>query len=711
MNYIAHRIEESGQEQMLFEHLRNTAELTSKFAKEFRAEDWGYICGLLHDIGKYSNAFQRRIRNLGPKVDHSTAGAKEAKKLGLDPISFCIAGHHSGLPDLGNVVDGEDASSLCGRLKKSVSDYSSFLEEIKLTRIPKELKLSRNSNNNDFTLSVFTRMLYSCLVDADYLDTENFMQQGLVRRGMGEPLEILQNRLMNHIQSWLKNEELDTINGHRSHILNNCVKKSSGERCIYKMTMPTGSGKTISSMAFALNHAVKHGMNRIIYVIPYTSIIEQNAKVFKTILGDDNVLEHHSQIEFATTEELKKNQLATENWDAPIVVTTNVQFFESLFSNKSSKCRKLHNIANSVIIFDEVQMLPVEYLNPCIAMIEELVKNYGCTTVLCTATQPPLENLFSKNIKIVELCPDIQKEFDYFKRNTIQSMMDIKEDNLIDNLRKEKSALCIVNTRKRAQAIYDRLKGDGVYHLSTTMYPEHRMQIISMIKERLKDKTKKCVVISTSLVEAGVDLDFQNVYRQMSGMDSILQAAGRCNREGERPKEECKVSVFQFEEKINNDIEQRISATKNALRKYSDWNDHKMVDEYFERLFCQKKYSMDRKNILNQFQNGTFNFKKVAEDFKFIESDTYSIFIPINEEAESILNELRFKGYTKELMRKATRYIVPVYENDFKNYYGAGMLREISDNLEGCYELTNLKQYSEEIGLSLNLGSGEAIMM
>lgn len=310
--------------------------------------------------------------------------------------------------------------------------------------------------------------------------------------------------------------------------------------------MPTGGGKTVASLAFALKHAVEHNMDRVIYVIPYTSIIEQNAQIFREILGDDNVLENHCNVDYEGTEEFRPMQLASENWDKPVVVTTNVQFFESLFSNKSSKCRKLHNIANSVIIFDEAQMLPIDYLTPCLSMIQELVENYGTSVVLCTATQPALDDFFVSKEQIVELCPRLGEQFRFFERVTYQNIGSISKEGITELLAKEQSVLCIVNTRKDAQELYHSLQGGGVYHLSTSMYPKHRKRVLKCVKERLSTK-KKCILISTSLVEAGVDLDFSCVYREIAGIDSMIQAAGRCNREGKRTVEESKVYIFELE--------------------------------------------------------------------------------------------------------------------------------------------------------------------
>ena len=312
-------------------------------------------------------------------------------------------------------------------------------------------------------------------------------------------------------------------------------------------------------------------MDRVIYVIPYTSIIEQNAAVFREILGDSNVLEHHSNMDdFAAegleeTEELKAMHLAAENWDKPVIVTTNVQFFESLYGSRSSRCRKLHNIANSVIIFDEAQMLPTDYLKPCTAMIEELIANYRVSAVLCTATQPALRPFFPKERHITELCSRMEEQFRFFKRTTFSDLGTISESQLEEHLGAERKALCIVNTRRQAQELYKELKGEGVYHLSTSMYPSHRRRVLEEIKTCLDDG-RKCLVISTSLVEAGVDLDFDTVYRELAGVDSMIQAAGRCNREGKRGARESRVFTFSLEgEKTSPGQAQQTSIAKSLL--------------------------------------------------------------------------------------------------------------------------------------------------
>lgn len=710
MKYIAHI--DGERIQTIKEHLEGTAKLSGEFAEKFGKQDWGYCCGMLHDIGKYSIDFQKRI--LGEnnyRVDHSTAGARVCLEKGgkYSFLEYCIAGHHAGLPNYGNNYDESTDSTLSGRRLKKLSDYQAYQTEIEVPAInsmPIDLK---RTVNPDFSLSVFMRMIYSCLVDADFLDTEAFMKEGKQGRNSGENIEILFKKLENYISGWLKNQDIDTVNGRRTEILKNCLEMGKTEKGLFRLTVPTGGGKTVASLAFALRHALENKMDRIIYVIPYTSIIEQNAKVFRDILGEENVLENHCNVDYESSEELLPMQLASENWDKPIVVTTNVQFFESLFANKSSKCRKLHNIANSVIIFDEAQMLPNDYLKPCIAMIEELVNNYQASAVLCTATQPALASFFHEGISAKELCPRMEEQFEFFKRTVFENVGVLTENDLIQRLEKEYQALCIVNTKKRAQRIYKQLEGEGVYHLSTSMYPKHRRRILREIRERLQ-KNKKCILISTSLVEAGVDLDFQSVYRELAGVDSMIQAAGRCNREGLRPEKESKVYIFQFEGKENVlGQRQQIDVAKSVIADNRDISDMESITQYFEMLYHIKGDSLDKKKILDEFRNKRYNFAKVGKEFKLIEQNTKTIFINYETEANETLCLLKERGFTRSGMRKASQYCITVYENEFNKLYGIGSIQPISEDIEDFYELRDKEKYTEKIGLELELDDGAAV--
>ena len=381
-------------------------------------------------------------------------------------------------------------------------------------------------------------MLYSCLVDADFLDTEAFMSGSNAGRSGYDPLPVLLERLSEYISPW--RTPTTELNRNRCAILEQCLEKASGPRGIYTLTVPTGGGKTVSSLAFGLKHAVKNGMKRVIYVVPYTSIIEQNAAVFREILGENNVVEHHSGVCLDEDDETNRLnrflRLAAENWDAPVIVTTAVQFFESFYSNRPSQCRKLHNVANSVVIFDEAQMLPTCHLLPCVGVMANLAARFRSTIVLCTATQPVLADLFRKfypNQQIQEICPEIGDSFQKFRRVTYRDGGKLSNSALAEALSRENQVLCIVNTRKAAQEVFNLLPQEGRFHLSTLLYPEHRKEVLNTVRKRLKDGLP-CRVVSTSLIEAGVDVDFPAVYREIAGLDSIAQAAGRCNREGKR---------------------------------------------------------------------------------------------------------------------------------------------------------------------------------
>ena len=698
MKYLAHISEDKQREQSIKSHLEETALLAKEFAEEFGYGEWGYFCGLLHDIGKYSTKFQGRIMGSGEKTDHATAGAQLCLRLGKEKGSYyvapayCIAGHHAGLPDTGTSADTGDRGTFTGRMKKRVEDYGAYQEEISIPPLPPPVLSAAEKKDLTFSMSFLIRMLYSCLVDADYLNTEDFMKDGETSRMTGETIPFLLEKLNRHIAKWLVNDDQDTVNGRRTEILKSCIEKGKKKKGLFRLTVPTGGGKTVASLAFALNHAAEHGMKRIIYVIPYTSIIEQNAKVFSHILGEENVLEHHSGIDYESTDELKLKQLAAENWDLPIVVTTNVQFFESLFSNKSSKCRKLHNIANSIIIFDEAQMLPNDYLRPCIASMEELIRHYESSIVLCTATQPSLQNFFPKDMQYTELCPRMEEQFRFFKRAIFKNLGKITEDELLDRVRNEEQALCILNTKNNVQKLYEKIKGEGVYHLSTFMYPRHRQERLEAIRERLA-AGEKCIVIATSLVEAGVDLDFQTVYRELAGVDSMIQAAGRCNREGKRDALGSFACYFQLEESRRvPGQEQQIDTAKQVIRRYEDIGSLDAVQEYFTRLYQFKGSALDKKNILEEFQKGRFAFAAVGKEFKLIEQNTKTILIPAQERAKEIAEELKFKGASKKMIREAGKYCVNVYENLFRKMYDAGMFVGVSEELGGFLCFKRLQQ-------------------
>ena len=567
MEFLAH-ISDDGRKQTVQEHLEGTARLCSEFAAAFDAAEQGYLAGISHDIGKYTEAFQRRLHG-GPKVDHATAGAIECANAGFGQAAVCVIGHHSGLPDMGNErTDQPGDATFYGRIKRGLAGGIEPYRGNWPGKLPKTAPAPASARSG-FSAAAWTRMLYSCLVDADYLDTERFMQPYKLSRGGYDGMERLLGKLEKHIEKWANPE--NEMNKYRWEILSECLRCGEKTKGIYTLTVPTGGGKTVSSMAFALRHAVAHGMKHIIYVIPYTSIIEQNAAVFKEILGEDNVLEHHSgklyELEDASSPAQYRLAMATENWDMPVIVTTAVQFFESFYSNRSSKCRKLHSLANSVIIFDEAQMLPTCHLQPCVGAIAELVRHFGATAVLCTATQPVLGDIFKRfgwSENIPELCLGTQALYEKFRRVSFRNAGGLSNEMLAGELKNSRQVLCIVNSRRAAQEIYDMLPKEGSYHLSTLMYPAHRQRVLNEIRQRLKEGAV-CRVLSTSLIEAGVDVDFPTVYREMAGLDSILQAAGRCNREGRRSSVESTVTIFKSEHKSHSLIGSNIGAANTAV--------------------------------------------------------------------------------------------------------------------------------------------------
>ena len=562
-----------------------------------------------------------------------------------------------------------------------------------------------------FATAFYIRMLYSCLVDADYIDTETFMNGDAGRRNY-EPLSALCDKLTAYISKWNNpTREIDIL---RQKILNSCIEKASAPRGIFSLTVPTGGGKTVASMAFALNHAAANSMKRIIYVIPYTSIIEQNAKVFRDILGQENVVEHHSSVSYELSEnadELEyRSALATENWDAPVIVTTAVQFFESLYANRSSKCRKLHNIANSVIIFDEAQMIPSNNLRPCVAAIAELVRAYNATAVLCTATQPAIDEMlleYSKKESVVELCPDVDDMFEKFRRTSFEKEGRLTTDELVSRLESQQQVLCIVNTRKFAQEVYEALPSEGRFHLSTLMCPVHRKQKLDEIRERLKSG-KTCRVVSTSLIEAGVDVDFPRVFREMAGLDSILQAAGRCNREGKRSAESSIVTVFESENKVNKLIAVNLDGAEETLRDWTQPNTTSTIERYFKayRDFLRND---DKSGVITASEKGISGcglpFEWIAKEFKLIDQNTFTVYISVGEGKE-LISRLREGERSRELYRKAGMYSVSIYENHFNALINAGAAEPFGDD---AAILTDLSLYSDEKGLATDVRDGSAL--
>jgi len=734
MKYYAHSSDNSEKSwQELIVHLKNTAKIAGKYASKFNAKEFGYICGLLHDVGKYSQDFQDKLKGKIVRVDHSTAGAQEACKLYGNAIgrliAYCIAGHHGGLLNYGTAASTE--GTLYARLHKNLEDFNVYKDELSsiINKVLPKIPFKPIDKYFGFSFSFFIRMLFSCLVDADFLDTENYMSDVVKPRGENTSILSLNSRFGNFLSS-LKYPQTK-INIMRQEILESCLNMASKEPGLFTLTVPTGGGKTYSSLAFALKHATINELERIIYVIPYTSIIEQNAKLFKDAVGYESVLEHHSNFQFddRDTENSQtlneKLKLASENWDIPIIVTTNVQFFESLFSNRSSKCRKIHNMTKSIIIFDEVQMLPVQCLKPCLLAVSELVSNYGSTAIFCTATQPSINKMLPSSIQPIEMMNDPRQLYNEFKKVEIIKRGKMSDEKLVDELNKLEQVLCIVNTRKHAREIFNKLEDkNSIFHLSSLMCPLHRQETLRKIRECLMSK-KPSKVISTQLIEAGVDIDFPVVYRSISGIDSIIQSAGRCNREGKLKKG----NVFVFEPlsefaKISGYLKRTAAVANMVFRKYPDPISLDAIDYYFKILYdIEGEESLDKEKIIECFERNykqlEFDFQIAAEKFKLIKDNTYSIIIPYVAEDENdllrnraavkkILNEAEFSPYPLSVARKLQPYIVQVYEHEYKALFKNGKLNTINDNFTVLEDFT--KNYSQATGLKIPKDTyGEAI--
>jgi len=526
---------------LLSEHLDGTGRRAAAFLAAVGCAELAQAAGLLHDLDKYSREFQGRLHGDQSRVDHSTAGAKIAQARYGPPLgkvlAFCIAGHHAGLA---NGVEDGHTRALHGRLEQEFGSGLPVLDdawqrEVALPPVirPPLLK-SRNQEGVGFSIAFFTRMLFSALVDADYLDTEAYFASlggESPLRGDHPPLADLQRRLDRHLEELTSSAESSAVNDLRGSVLSHALLSADLAPGLFSLTVPTGGGKTLASLAFALRHAVRHGLRRVIYVIPFTSIVEQTAQVFRDALGDDGagfVLEHHSAFGEETRacrEARDKLRLAMENWDAPVVVTTAVQFFESLFACRPSRCRKLHNIINSVVILDEAQTLPLALLRPCVAVLDELARNYHSSIVLCTATQPALsEPEFRDGFEGVrEIAPDPPGLYRALERVRVHKPETLDDATLAARLRATDQVLCIVNTRRHAQALYGAIsKERGARHLTTLMCAKHRSAVLADLRLDLKEG-KPIRLVATSLIEAGVDVDFPVVYRATVGLDSIAQ--------------------------------------------------------------------------------------------------------------------------------------------------------------------------------------------
>lgn len=709
---------------LLDDHLRDVAQIAADFAADFDSCDWANIAGLWHDLGKYSTEFQQYIRlvtgydahiEAPGRVDHSTAGAIHAmRQFGAHGriLAYLIAGHHAGLADWS--AAGTGAKALSVRLD-AAQDY--LLDRIPAQAIPAEIfsqaKPTTKPRGGSDALHLWLRMLFSCLIDADRLDTETFMDGP--RSAYGDIAGLIAD-FDKYMAAFEASADNTPVNDIRADILRQCRDKAELAPGLFSLTVPTGGGKTLSGMAFALRHAVQHKKQRIIYVIPYTSIIEQTAGTFRDIFGN-NVIEHHANLD--PDKEDARSHLATENWDAPIIVTTNVQFFESLFAARTSRCRKLHNIVNSVVVLDEAQLLPPEFLQPITDVMNQLARHYGVTFVLSTATQPALGSFQSfggqpfrglDNVREIMDNPDAL--YQALRRVEVVVPTDLQTprdwQSIADELVWYPSVLCVVSRRDDARELHRLMtvKEDGkdTLHLSALMCGEHRSKVIEDIKVRLK-RGEPVRVISTQLVEAGVDVDFPVVYRALAGLDSIAQAAGRCNREGKQNGLGRVVVFVPLKPAPPGLLRQAAQISVSLLSgRESNVLGRDLAKQFFEHLYVRAP-SLDKHGITDDLTRDAreceIQFRTVAEKFRLIDDSAYQTILVRYGDSHQLLDRLEIEGPHRKLMRKLQRYSVNIPKRLFAQLEKQGDVQE-SKKLPGIYVQVGGTLYDDALGVVID---------
>lgn len=713
--------------QPLSEHLRNVARLASEFSAAFGASNCGYAAGALHDLGKYTSDFQRRLNGHLIRVDHATRGAIVAVErygaLGR-LLAYGIAGHHAGLA---NGAEAGERTALRDRLRgvglpELLEGWDQEVTLPALDRMGLHCVKAHSPERASFQLAFLARMLFSCLVDADYLDTEAYydgIEGRTSHRDAPVPsLEELRKQLDSHLSRFKADTPVNRI---RADILRHVRHQSGLAPGLFSLTVPTGGGKTLASLAFALDHAIRLGLRRVIFVIPFTSIVEQNADVFRAALGPLGpaaVLEHHSAFAAPTPprdepdrfQAQEKLRLAMENWEAPIVVTTAVQFFESLFAARPSQCRKLHNIADGVVILDEAQTLPLKFLRPVVAAIDELARNYRSSVVLCTATQPALNSPdFKGGLEGVrELGPDPGITFRKLERVRIKHVGVLDDVQLTAELRARRQVLCIVNNRRHARAVYQSLADlSGSRYLTTLMCARHRSKVLTSVRGML-DRGEPCRLVATSLIEAGVDVSFPQVFRAEAGLDSIAQAAGRCNRSGEWPVNESEVFVFSNasdEWAPPPELRQFAQAAREVMRNHSDDPlSPSAIEAYFRQLYWQKgDGELDAANLMGLVQSSRIDslpFESLAVKFRMIDSVQMPVIVPYDDEARDALRQLQHSEKIGKLARKLQPYLVAVPCPTFESLCSLGAVQPVAAQWgEQFMWLTNPDLYHEQDGL------------
>lgn len=717
--YKAHINETNNSVQSVKEHCLSTAELARQYCID-KLNDVVYTMGILHDVGKYQRSFQQKItygKNI--RVEHSTCGSIVAKERYNNVLSlimqYCIAGHHSGIPDGGYTNDTDDMTTLSGRLKRQFEDYSAYKEELELLDIDEKQFnefLCQNCRSQKDIIEKFaflTRYCFSCLTDADSNDTAEFCN-GIQNREMKSDFEKCLNRINRRISSFESTTELQKS---RSLIQQQVYNKSDVSSEIYLMNMPTGSGKTLCSMKFALERAIKTNKKRIIYVIPYNSIIDQTADLFENLFEEDaQILRHQSSFSYDDLDvsEDYKNVVrqATENWNARIIITTAVQFFQSIYANKRGKLRKMHNMADSVIVFDEAHLMPINFLQPCLRAISYITKLLNSEAVFLTATMPDFHKLIKNyslpDSKITNLIDDTSL-FEKFRKCSYVNIGTVDYDSLIAKACNNPSALIVVNKRSTARKIYSLCCGKK-FHLSTYMSAYDRKNTIEQIKNELRNleedypglqnvpDDRKITVVSTSLIEAGVDLDFYCVFRELSGLDSILQAGGRCNREGKRKSAE--VFIFSLDlESRSASSDQRANITKGLMAEYNDISCPESIQKYYDRLYFINNEHIIKNSISEKCSDlRSIPFSKYAEDFEIIDSNTVSVVVASDDTSRQLIEDIKNTGFGNH--RKLQKYAFSVYRYEFEELFKQHV---VDDYKSGIWCLTNSDYYDENIGV------------
>lgn len=728
--------------ELLVTHHAHVAQRSAEFAEVFHWREAAWVAGNLHDIGKCSVAVQTYLRGQGPSCDHSTAGARQAvaaypAALGR-MLAVIVAGHHAGLSD-GDTLDRRlDPDTT------PIPDYAGWAAHAAPLPLPRALSPTRRwqpSRDDGFAQMVLTRMLFSCLVDADFLETERFYAQAEGTepdRRVGRDLDTLRTRLNTHLERTRAGTVPTPLNALRTRILDHVLTRATLPPGLFTLTVPTGGGKTLTSLSFALDHARAHNLRRIVYVIPYTSIVEQTAAVFEDALGQDaGILEHHAGFDWEAavktatdsglgSEATARLRRAAENWDAPIVVTTAVQFFESLFANRTSRCRKLHNLAGSVIVLDEAQTLPLHLLRPCIAAIEELAANYGASLVLCTATQPALREIdgFEGGLRIDaarELAPNPTELYVALKRVDVTWREGPTDDaTLAGRFAEQPQMLCIVNSRGHARTLFEHIRDrPGAIHLTTLMCPRHRRLTLALARARLKDGLPVRIV-STSLIEAGVDIDLPEVWRAAAGLDSIAQAAGRCNREGRLAAG--RVVVFEpAEAKPPICLKAFWQAAVPVLRAHADPLGLAAIQAYFTELYWQKgPDAFDAgqhqgtiwpilRHVAERAGTGAYPFETIAQVFRMIDDAAESVVVPWSQgpedrEALTILDRIAAMDHPLGMdLRRLQAYTVSIPKPARDAWLAAGALRPVHPSLgDALLRFADLAHYDPETGLRLD---------